>query len=203
MNTSMRSTSRTLWVAVRAMLLCTVVLGVVYTAVLTGVGQMLLPAQANGSIVHDKTGDAVGSSLIGQSFTDAEGVPIPEYFQMRPSASDYDGSASGGSNLGPENKQLIEAIQDRKEAIADFEGVPQSRVPADAVTASASGLDPDISPEFAEIQVNRVASARDLSPERVHELVVAHTSGRNLGYLGERTVNVLELNLALDELTEG
>lgn len=203
MNTSMRSTSRTLWVAVRAVALFTLVLGVAYTLLLTGVGQLLLPAQANGSLVHDKTGAVVGSSLLGQSFTDAEGAPIPEYFQVRPSAGGYDAEASGGSNLGPENAELVESIGDRKAVIADFEGVPERRVPADAVTASASGLDPHISPEYAAIQVNRVAQARGISAERVRQLVEAHTAGRNLGYLGERTVNVLELNLALDELTEG
>ncbi|QIK63564.1 potassium-transporting ATPase subunit KdpC [Leucobacter viscericola] len=203
MNTSMRSTSRTLWVAVRAVVLFTIVLGIAYTFVLTGIGQLLLPAQANGSLVHDQSGAAVGSSLIGQSFTDADGAPIPKYFQSRPSANDYDGQASGGTNLGPENPKLVAAIQERKTMIAELEGVPESKVPADAVTASASGLDPDISPEYAAIQVSRVAEARGITAEQVRELVDAHTAGRNLGYLGEPTVNVLELNLALDELTEG
>lgn len=202
MNSATRSTGRTLWVAIRAMVVFTVLLGVVYTLVVTGIGQLILPAQANGSLVRDSAGEVVGSTLIGQGFLDADGNPLPQYFQSRPSAAGdgYDGAASSGSNYGPENEDLIAAIAERKTQIAEFNGVAADQVPADAVTASASGLDPDISPEYAAIQVARVASARGMSVERVEEFVAAHTQGRDLGYLGELTVNVLELNLALDEL---
>ncbi|GAA4776175.1 potassium-transporting ATPase subunit KdpC [Microbacterium gilvum] len=195
----MRSTIRALWVAVRTLALATAALGVGYTLLVTGLGQLLLPAQANGSLVADADGDVVGSALIGQSFTDADGEPLAEYFQPRPSASGYDPAASGGSNLGPENPDLVAAIAERRAEVAAFEGVAASAVPADAVTASASGLDPHISPAYAAIQVDRVAAARGLSPEVIADLVAAHTSGRVLGYLGEPTVDVLALNLALDE----
>lgn len=202
MNTSTRSTGRTLWVAVRAMAVFTVLLGVVYTLVITGVGQLILPWQANGSVVKNADGDVVGSALIGQSFSDADGNPLPEYFQPRPSAAGdgYDGAVSSGSNYGPENEDLIAAITERKAQVAEFNGVTEDQVPADAVTASSSGLDPHISPEYAQIQIDRVAEARNLPVEQVRDLVAAHTQGRDLGYLGEPTVNVLELNLALDEL---
>lgn len=202
MNTATRQTARTLWVAVRAMAVFTVLLGVGYTAVITGIGQLALPAQANGSLVRTADGRVVGSSLIGQGFVDADGNPLPQYFQSRPSAAGngWDAAASSGSNLGPANPGLVSAIGERRAQIAAFDGVPEDRVPADAVTASGSGLDPDISPAYAEIQVARVAQARGLPVARVQEAVAAHTRGRDLGYLGEPTVNVLELNLALDEL---
>ncbi|MBE0528602.1 MAG: potassium-transporting ATPase subunit C, partial [Thermoleophilia bacterium] len=122
-----------------------------------------------------------------------------QYFQSRPSAADYDASSSGGSNLGPQNLELVAAIAARRAQIAAFNGVPASAVPADAVTASGSGLDPHISPAYAAIQVQRVAKARGLSTSAVAVLVAAHTRGRDLGYLGEPRVNVLELNLALDD----
>ncbi|MBN9141466.1 MAG: potassium-transporting ATPase subunit KdpC [Micrococcales bacterium] len=204
MNASTRSTGRTVWVAVRTMALFTVLLGVIYTLVLTGVGQLLLPAQANGSIVRNADGDPVGSSLIGQTFADADGNPLPEYFQPRPSAAGdgYDGGASSGSNYGPENADLIAAIKERKAQVAEFNGVTEEEVPVDAVTASSSGLDPHISPEYAAIQVARVAEARGLSVDQVRELVDQHSNSRDLGYLGEPTVNVVELNLALDELED-
>jgi len=186
------------------MALFTVLLGVIYTLVLTGVGQLLLPAQANGSIVRNADGDPVGSSLIGQTFADADGNPLPEYFQPRPSAAGdgYDGGASSGSNYGPENADLIAAIKERKAQVAEFNGVTEEEVPVDAVTASSSGLDPHISPEYAAIQVARVAEARGLSVDQVRELVDQHSNSRDLGYLGEPTVNVVELNLALDELED-
>ena len=196
-----RTTARTYWVAIRAMLLFTLVLGVGYTAVITGIGQVILPAQANGSVV--RSGDeVVGSALIGQSFADADGNPLPEWFQPRPSAAGdgYDAGASSGSNLGPENEDLIAAIEERKAQVAEFNGVPESEVPADAVTASASGLDPHISPEYARLQVARVAEARGLPESEVLDLVESRIQARDLGYLGEPTVNVLQLNLALDEL---
>ncbi|MFF2370561.1 potassium-transporting ATPase subunit KdpC [Agromyces sp. NPDC058110] len=197
-----RNTARTHWVAVRAMLVFTVVLGVGYTLAVTAIGQLALPAQANGSVIRDDSGEAVGSSLIGQSFTDAEGAPLPEWFQSRPSAAGdgYDGGASSGSNYGPENADLIAAITDRKAQIAESDGVDESEIPADAVTASSSGLDPHISPEYAMQQVARVAAARNLPEAEVRSLVEAHTQARDLGYLGDPIVNVLELNLALERL---
>ena len=191
---------RVYWVALRAMVMFTLVVGVGYTLVVTGIGQLVLPAQARGSAVRTADGQVAGSALIGQSFTDASGNPQARYFQSRPSAAGkgYDATASGGSNLGPENPTLITTITDRKAQVAAFNGVTEAQVPPDAVTASASGLDPDISPAYAEIQVNRVAQARGLSPDQVRSLVAAHTQGRALGFLGEPTVNVVELNLALD-----
>jgi K+-transporting ATPase ATPase C chain len=123
---------------------------------------------------------------------------LPQYFQPRPSASDYDGTASGGSNLGPNSAELADLIRQRRAEVAAFNGVPASQVPPDAVTASASGLDPDISPAYAAIQVDRVARARGADPGDVQRLVVEATSGRDLGFIGAPHVNVLELNLALD-----
>ena len=195
-----RTTVRTAGVALRAMLVFTVVLGVAYTAVVTGVGQLALGGEADGSAVA-LDGETVGSSLIGQSFTDADGAALPEWFQSRPSAAGdgYDASASSGSNYGPENEDLVAAIDERRAAIAESDGVNPEDVPVDALTASASGLDPHISPEYARIQVERVAAARDLPVADVEALVAEHTQGRDLGYLGEPTVNVLELNTALAE----
>ncbi|PTL72186.1 potassium-transporting ATPase subunit C [Rathayibacter caricis DSM 15933] len=192
-------TLRTYSVALRAMIAMTAVLGLAYPLVVLGVGQLALPAQANGSLVS-ADGRVVGSSLIGQSFTDADGTPLPEWFQSRPSAAGYDAGASSGSNLGPENAELVASIQERRAAIAALEGVDPADVPADALTASASGLDPDISPEYALLQADRVAQARGLAVEEVRALVESSVQPRGLGYLGEETVNVLELNLALDRL---
>jgi len=204
MNHSTRQTGRTVWVAARAMILLTALLGIVYTCAVTGAGQLLLPWQANGSIVSNASGDPVGSALIGQRFDDADGAPLPEYFQPRPSAAGngYDGGASSGSNLGPENADLVSAIDDRLDAVSLLNGVPRSAVPADAVTASASGLDPHISPEYAAIQIDRVAEARGIASDAVAAAVREHTRGPALGYLGESTVNVLELNVALDDLED-
>jgi K+-transporting ATPase ATPase C chain len=196
-----RTASRQYWVALKAMVIFTAVLGVGYTAVITGIGQLALPAQANGSLV-EVDGATVGSSLIGQSFADEEGAALPEWFQSRPSAAGdgYDGGASSGSNLGPESEDLVAAITDRREAIADDNGVDPESIPVDALTASGSGLDPHISPDYALLQVERVAEARDLPEEDVRALVEDAVSGPDLGYLGESTVNVLELNIALTEL---
>jgi len=204
MNAATRSTGRTLWVATRALLMFTVVLGIGYTLLITGIGQLLFPAQANGSALTTRDGETVGSSLIGQSFTDADGEPLPEYFQSRPSAAGdgYDGMSSSGTNQGPENEDLIAAIGERKADIAAFNGVAEEDVPADAVTSSSSGLDPHISPEYANIQIDRVADARGLASDRVQDLVAEYTKGPDLGYLGERVVNVAELNLGLDELED-
>nr|WP_314841985.1 potassium-transporting ATPase subunit KdpC [uncultured Microbacterium sp.] len=194
---SLRTTVRTAGVAVRTMIVLTLVLGVGYTLVVTGIGQLLLPWQANGSPLADDR----GSSLIGQAATDADGEALPEYFQSRPSAAGdgYDGTSSSGSNLGPENPDLVAAIGERREAIAAREGVSVDDVPADAVTASASGLDPHISVEYALLQVPRVAEARGLDDSEVRALVESRIQGRDLGFLGEERINVAELNLALDE----
>ncbi|EYT57769.1 MULTISPECIES: potassium-transporting ATPase subunit KdpC [Microbacterium] len=194
---STRTAARTTGVAVRAMLVLTLVLGVGYTLLVTGIGQLLLPWQANGSPLPDER----GSSLIGQSFTDADGEALPQYFQSRPSAAGdgYDGAGSSGSNLGPENADLVASIEERKAAIAEREGVDPSQVPADAVTASASGLDPHISVEYALLQVPRVAEARGLSAQEVRDIVESRIQGRDLGFLGAERINVAELNLALDE----
>jgi K+-transporting ATPase ATPase C chain len=195
-----RTTLRTTGVALRALLVFTLVLGLGYTALITAIGQLALPWQANGSPVQNQAGETVGSSLIGQSFTDADGDPLPEYFQSRPSAAGdgYDGGASSGSNLGPENADLVSAIEERRAAIAEFEGVDPSEIPADAVTASASGLDPHISPEYALLQVPRVAEARGIDEADLRALMESMVQARDLGFLGDPRVNVLELNLALD-----
>ncbi|MFS0866398.1 potassium-transporting ATPase subunit KdpC [Microbacterium sp. 179-B 1A2 NHS] len=201
MITSTRQLGRSAGVAVKAMVLATV-LGVGYTLAITVVAQALLPAQANGSLLRNGAGDVVGSSLIGQPFADDDdGAPRPEYFQPRPSAAGdgYDGGASSGSNLGPENDDLIAAIAERRSQVASLNRVPEADVPADALTASGSGLDPHISPEYAAIQVDRIAAERGIPPEQVSDLVRSHTQGPDLGYLGEPVVNVLELNVALDE----
>jgi potassium-transporting ATPase KdpC subunit len=192
---------RQTWTAIRALLILTVVLGIGYPAVVLGIGQLALPVQANGSLVS-VDGKVVGSSLLGQSFSDAVGTALPEWFQPRPSAAGdgYDGSASSGSNYGPENSDLITAIEQRQAAIAEADHVDVGEIPADAVTASGSGLDPHISPAYALLQVDRVAEARGLDAETVRELVEQHIQGRDLGYIGEPTVNVLELNIALTEL---
>ncbi|AQY00384.1 MULTISPECIES: potassium-transporting ATPase subunit KdpC [Microbacterium] len=194
---SSRTVARTTGVAIRAMLVLTLVLGVGYTLVVTGIGQLLMPFQANGSPLADDK----GSSLIGQSFTDADGEALPEYFQSRPSAAGdgYDGAGSSGSNLGPENPDLVTAIGERQAAIAEREGASPDAVPADAVTASGSGLDPHISVAYALLQVPRVAEERGLPEQQVRDLVESRIQGRDLGFLGEERINVAELNLALDE----
>lgn len=201
-------------VAVRAMVLFTVVLGLAYPLVITGAGQLLFHGNANGSMVQ-VNGKDVGSELIGQAYTrqvvengkpkvDADGEPVmeadPKWFQTRPSAVDYDGLGSSASQLGPNNPELVKAISERRQAVATLEGVPASLVPADAVTASGSGLDPQISPAYALIQVNRVARERGLGPERVKALVDENTQGRTFGFLGEPRVNVVKLNAALAAL---
>lgn len=196
------NTLRTAGVALRALAVFTIVLGIGYTALITGIGQLAVPSQANGSVVRDSAGEVVGSALIGQQATDADGNPRPEYFQPRPSAAGdgYDGGASSGSNWGPENEDLIAAIEERQAAIAAFEDVSVDDIPADALTASASGLDPHISPAYALLQVDQIAAARDTPETEVRELVESRIQSRDLGFLGEPRVNVLELNLALDAL---
>lgn len=198
------ATVRQTWTAIRALLVLTVVLGLGYPLVVLGIGQLALPAQANGSLVR-VDGEVVGSSLLGQSFADADGAPLPEWFQSRPSSSGYAGEASVASNYGPENEDLIAYVEAQRAVIARFEGsagegIDPADVPVDAITTSGSSLDPHISPAYALLQVARVAEARGLDVDDVRALVEAHIQGRDLGYLGEPTVNVLQLNVALAEL---
>jgi K+-transporting ATPase ATPase C chain len=195
---SLRGTTRQYWVAVRAMIVFTLVLGIGYPLVVTGVGA-LFPAQAHGSLFRIQ-GSVVGSSLIGQSFADKKGNALPEWFQSRPSAAGYDGGASSGSNQGTENAALIAAVKQRRAAIAKLDGVAPSSIPADALTASASGLDPQISPDYAREQVARVAATRGLKESDVAQLVESFVRGRQLGYLSSPTVDVLDLNVALAKL---
>ncbi|MFF0910787.1 K(+)-transporting ATPase subunit C [Microbacterium enclense] len=194
----MRTTLRSAGVAVRAMLVFTAVLGVGYMLLITAIGQVAMPFQADGSLIRSSDGEVVGSELVGQSFQDASGAALPEYFQSRPSAAGdgYDAAASSGSNLGPENGDLVAAIEERQAASRALDGTGD--IPADAVTASGSGLDPDISVANAERQAARVAEARGIPESDVDALIVEHTVPRDLGFLGEPRVNVLELNRALD-----
>jgi K+-transporting ATPase ATPase C chain len=194
--------------AFRALLVFTALCGIVYPVIMFGVAQVAFHGSANGSLVSYQ-GKVVGSSLLCQEFTDAKGNPLPQYFQPRPSnavnpdsKTDYgcDPGFSGASNLGPDNPALTKTIEQRRAAIATFNGVSPASVPPDAVTASGSGLDPDISPQYAYLQVNRVAKARGLSAAGVRALVTAHVQGRSAGFLGEPRVDVLTLNIALDKL---
>ncbi|MFJ3487966.1 potassium-transporting ATPase subunit KdpC [Leifsonia aquatica] len=197
----LRGAWRQYWVALRAMIVLTVALGIGYTFVVTGIGQLALPAQANGSVIS-VDGKPVGSALIGQSFTDKDGKALPQWFQSRPSAAGdgYDGASSSGSNLAASNPAQQKAVKERTEAIEKSDGVSAGNIPSDAVTASGSGLDPHISPAYALLQVDRVAAARGLSADSVRKLVESRIQGRDLGYLGDPTVNVLQLNLALSEM---
>jgi K+-transporting ATPase ATPase C chain len=187
---------RQLLVALRYLVLMTVVLGIGYPLVVFGIGQLAANNAANGSLVIDNSGTVVGSELIGQQFDG------PDWFAGRPSAAGegYDAMSSGGSNLAADSPDLLALVEERRAQIAADNGVDPADVPPDALTASASGLDPDISPAYALLQVNRVADARGLPAEQVRDLVEAHIDGRALGFIGEERVNVLELNLALDQL---
>ncbi len=186
-----------LWIAVRMTIALTVLTGVIYPIAMVGLAHLLFPVQAEGSLIL-KDGSPVGSGLIGQNFAS------PRYFHGRPSAAGdkgYDASNSGGSNLGPTNKVLVESVRTRLSTLVEQNpGVLASQVPVDMVTASGSGLDPDISPDGADLQVARIAKARGLSEDAVRRLVSEHAESRQLGLLGEPRVNVLELNLALDAL---
>jgi potassium-transporting ATPase KdpC subunit len=180
--------------ALMVLLLLTLVTGVAYPLLVTGIAQAVFPSQAQGSLIF-KDGKAVGSKLIGQPFDDLK------YFWSRPSATSPfadNASSSSGSNLSPTNPDLIKAVQGRVDALHAADPANAAPVPVDLVTASGSGLDPHISPAAALYQVPRVAKARGLQPEAVRQLVERHIEGRFLGFLGEPRVNVLELNLALD-----
>jgi len=191
----------------RLLLVFTVLCGIVYPVVMVGLSQVFFRNQANGSLASYH-GRVVGSSLLCQEFVTSNGNPMPQYFQPRPSdavvsgeKNDYgcDPLYSSASNLGPDNPVLVQQIKQRQEQIAKFDHVKISQIPADAVTTSGSGLDPDISPQNADIQVDRVAAARHVSPAQIMALVRQYTQGRTLGFLGEPRVDVLTLNIALDE----
>jgi K+-transporting ATPase ATPase C chain len=191
----MRLSLRQGWVALRLLVVMTVLLGVVYPFAMFAVGR-IVPGTSDGSYVTDSSGAVVGSALIGQTFSG------DRWFWPRPSAAGegYDALSSGGSNLAADNADLVRAVGERQSASAAAEGAQPQDVPADAVTASGSGLDPDISPEYARQQVTRVAAARGLNPAKVAAVVDRTTQGRMLGFIGEPRVNVLQLNLAMENL---
>jgi K+-transporting ATPase ATPase C chain len=194
--------------AFRALLAFTVLCGIIYPVVMWGVAQAAFKNQADGSLVTYK-GQVVGSSLLCQEFVDAKGNPLPQYFQPRPSNADSssvkndygcDPEYSGAANLSASNSVLVQDVKQLQKEIAAFDHVSVAQIPPDAVTTSGSGLDPDISPQYADIQVATVAAARHLPVATVQALVNQYTQGRNLGILGEPRVDVLTLNIALDEL---
>jgi len=198
---------RTHVTALRMLLVMTVILGLAYPLLVTGLSQLAFADKANGSIVK-ADGKETGSSLLGQNFNlpkknpddpDEEAVPDPKWFQPRPSANKYDGKVSGASNLGPNSEDLTKTIEERRAAVAAFDGVDPASVPVDAVTASGSSLDPHISVAYAKEQVDRVAKARNIAPEQLDKLVDKYTDGRSLGFLGQKGVNVVLLNTALAE----
>ena len=179
----------------KMMLVLTVLTGLLYPGVVTGLCQVFFPARANGSLIV-ANGHAIGSELIGQNFKK------PEYFQPRPSAAGndgYDPMASGASNLGPTSQKLADRVKDSVASFRKNNPDYTGPIPADLVTASGSGLDPDISPASAEAQAARIAKARGVPVEQVRNLIAGHTQGRDLGFMGDPRVNVLEINLALDQ----
>ena len=184
-------------VALRFLVAMTVILGIAYPLLVLGIGQLAAHNAANGSPVSDSSGTVVGSTLIGQQFDGSQ------WFAGRPSAAGdgYDAMSSSGSNLAADSPDLLALVQQRRAQIAADDGVDPADVPPDALTASGSGLDPDISPAYAQLQVNRVADARGLPVDQVRDLVQANTEGRALGFIGEERVNVLQLNLALEQLS--
>lgn len=184
-----------LWPALRINIFLTILLGVAYPLAVTGVSQILFPHQANGSLVT-KNGQVIGSELLGQNFTK------PEYFQPRPSAAGndgYDPTASGGSNLGPTSQKLIDRMKASVDKFHKDNPDYHGPIPADLLTTSGSGLDPEISPASAEAEIPRVAKARGISEDQLKQLVAQYTQGPDLGLIGEPRVNVLKLNLALDQ----
>jgi K+-transporting ATPase ATPase C chain len=193
--------------AFRLLLVFTVICGIAYPVVMWGVAQAAFKNQADGSLVTYQ-GKVVGSSLLCQEFVNAKGAPLPQYFQPRPSsatsgaATDYgcDPGFSAAANLGPNNPTLLTDVKQLQAQIAAFDHVPVSAIPPDAVTSSGSGLDPDISPANAAIQIDRVAATRHLPVSEVQSLVGKFTQGRNIGFLGEPRVDVLTLNIALNNL---
>ena len=179
----------------KMMLVLTVLTGLLYPGVVTGLCQVCFPARANGSLIV-ANGHVIGSELIGQNFKK------PEYFQPRPSAAGndgYDPTASGASNLGPTSQKLADRVKDSVASFRKNNPGYTGPIPADLVTASGSGLDPDISPASAEAQAARIAKARGIPVEQVRNLIAGHTQGRDLGFMGDPRVNVLEINLALDQ----
>ncbi len=182
-------------IALRVTLVFAILTGVVYPLLVTGLARTIFLRQSDGSLI-ERGGKTIGSELIGQKFSK------PEYFQGRPSAAGndgYDGLSSGGSNLGPTNQHLIDRVSADSKKFRDANPNATGPLPADLLTASGSGLDPDISPASAELQIPRIAAARGLSASAVRDLVTANTQGRQFGILGEPRVNVLKLNLALDQ----
>ncbi|MFF0423616.1 potassium-transporting ATPase subunit C [Streptomyces sp. NPDC004520] len=214
MNNSVGSTGRVLWAGLRALLVLTVLCGVLYPLAVTGIAQAAFPGKANGSEVKDASGRAVGSALIGQTYLTGD-KPDLRWFQPRPSNglgantvnTRYRLILSGATNRSGDNPDLIQWVKDAKAAVVKDNSVPghpvrPSDVPVDAVTSSGSGLDPHISPRYARLQVHRVAARNHLTVAQVDRLVADHTDGRILGFIGEPRVNVLRLNVALKELTE-
>ncbi|MET9255056.1 potassium-transporting ATPase subunit C [Streptomyces sp. NPDC003717] len=218
MNNSVTNTARLLGAGLRALLVLTLVTGVIYPLVVTGIAQGLFNDKANGSEI-EADGKVVGSSLIGQSYDlplkKGQDTPDPDlkWFQGRPAGglgensinTQYKLILSGATNLSADNKDLVQQVEDAKAAVVKDNSVPgytvnSSEIPADAVTSSGSGLDPAISPKYAELQVHRVAAKNGLPVGRVEQLVEDHTQGRTLGFMGEPRVNVLELNIALKDL---
>ena len=218
MNNSVSNTARLLWAGLRALLVLTLVTGVIYPLVVTGIAQGIFPGKANGSEIKSD-GKVVGSSLIGQSYNlplkKGQETPDPDlkWFQGRPQNglgtnsinTQYSLILSGATNLSADSKVLVQQVKDAKAAVIKDNSVPgytvkASQVPADAVTSSGSGLDPDISPAYADLQVHRIAEKNGVSVAQVQKLVDEHTDGRTLGFIGEPTVNVLELNIALKSL---
>ncbi|KIQ62811.1 potassium transporter KtrA [Kitasatospora griseola] len=200
---------RTHLTALRMLLVMTVILGIAYPLLVTGISQLAFPAKANGSVV-ERDGKEIGSGLLGQSFDlpkqnpddpDEQAQPDPKWFQPRPSAGGHDPKSSGASNLGPNSEDLLKAVEERRAAVAAFDGVDPASVPPDALTASGSGLDPQISVAYAKEQVQRVAKARGIPAERLDQLIAQYTDGRSLGFLGQPGVNVVLLNRAVADLT--
>ncbi|MDT3395962.1 potassium-transporting ATPase subunit C [Streptomyces sp. B1866] len=207
MNASLRGTGRLLAASLRALLALTVVCGVLYPLAVTGVAQTAFHDKANGSLV-EADGRQVGSRLVGQRYDlppargEQDPRPDPRYFQGRPSHSGYDPLATGSSQLGASDPRLVAMVRAARKQVAEFNGVPEPAVPKDAVTGSASAIDPDISEAYARLQTRRVARANGLPAAAVARLVKDHTAGRDLGFLGEPHVNVLELNIAVRRLAE-